>query len=161
MSSQLPSACSHYILIKTSYSIYSLKNGGLTASYSHITFCVSNLGKFTWVGCVIISKRKRRQKNQFSSVSSATGQEWRWREQEQTCDCGWCNGYRQWRVFRGQCDQPGFCCKCGTLLESLASVSIKFIVRVKAWLCVKIVLAFTSQLALGKLLRFSGSVFYL
>ena len=138
--SQLPSACSHYILIKTSYSSIPSRMEGRTASYSHIIFSVSNLGKFTWVGCAIISKRKRRQKNQVDSVSSATGQGWSM-NRGQTCDRGWCNGYRQWRVFRGQCDQSGFCCKCGTLLESLASVSINFIVRVKAWLCVQIVLA--------------------
>ena len=142
--SQLPSACNHYILIKTSYSSISSRMEGRTACYSHITFSVSNLGKFTRVGCAIISKRKRRQKNQVGSVSFAiiipTGQGWRLENRGQTCDCGWCDGYCQWRVFRGQCDQPGFCCKCGTLLESLASVGIKFIVRVKAWLWVQIML---------------------
>lgn len=57
------------------------------------------------------------------------------------------------KVFRVNVTNLVFAVSVVLLLESLASVSIKFIVRVKAWLCVKIVLAFTSQLALGKLLK--------
>ena len=86
--SQPPSACNHYIPIKTSYSFIPSRIEGRTGCYNHITLSVSNVGKFTWVGCAIISKRKRRQKKEVGSVSFAiiipTGQGWRTENRGQT-----------------------------------------------------------------------------
>lgn len=129
---QLPSACSHYILIKTSYSSIPSRMEGLTASYSHITFCVSNLGKFTWVGCVNKQEEKKAEKIRLVVLVLPPGKNGEWRTEGRHVTVGDAMATVSEGFSEVQCDQPGFCCKCGTLLESLASVSIKFIVRVKA-----------------------------